>query len=550
MSQCFPLARVLQCVLAVAAVVLIAALPGDKTAQATTFAPVGSATLADHTPGANSDVTIEFNINAPDSQFGAVVAFTPANFAAETATSAPIGAYAARLVSTPTLGLINGPCNISGTPFTFDMMIASTDINDVLGTADAPAYGRTSGRNPGPADDQFDIVNDLPLGVTKYPDYLKRILVDGAGNPLEPTVRLYGQTIVSGTDVSLGFAQFEPGTQIHGLQIDPALGTPSVTVLLNTGDPGAELSPIPITDFCAPLLASTTIFGVSKDNPQTSANEAGTKLSANPAGGGVFNFMTFAASMPDADDDGIENFLDTCPTEGNPDNFDPRAMDNPDSPATGDPDADGIPNACDPTPNSNLPVNDADEDGYANRGDNCPTVPNGLDPGGDGLFGTDDDQVVGEDNQKDTDTDLIGDACDPNPTTRDGHIHTVCNVSAVTVGAGGNPPPSPNVCTENAVGIDANGNGVFDSLETSGGNTTGQGTNQSSDSGGTSGTTGQAARGGTTPGAVGGPASGIGTLSPTASRVPAWAAIATGLGGAGLLGTLSALVSRRLRRRH
>jgi len=47
-----------------------------------------------------------------------------------------------------------------------------------------------------------------------------------------------------------------------------------------------------------------------------------------------------------------------------------------------------------------------------------------------------------------------------------------------------------------------------------------------------------------------GPDTGVGALAPVAGSIPAWAAIASGLGGAGLLGSLGAMAARIMRRRH
>ena len=58
-----------------------------------------------------------------------------------------------------------------------------------------------------------------------------------------------------------------------------------------------------------------------------------------------------------------------------------------------------------------------------------------------------------------------------------------------------------------------------------------------------------AAVSGPTGGGVGGPDTGVGALAPAVGSIPAWAAIASGLGGAGLLGSLSAFLARFTRRR-
>ncbi|MCH8992297.1 MAG: thrombospondin type 3 repeat-containing protein, partial [Acidobacteria bacterium] len=266
--------------------------------------------------------------------------------------------------------------------------------------------------------------------------------------------------------------------------------------------------------------------------------------------------------------------------------------------------ADGIPDSCDPFPDVpsthtaqiGIARTDEDGDGWANRVDNCPLIAN-VD-------------------QQNSDNDGIGDACDPNPTVNDGHQHITCLISTVNIGAGGTAPytNADLICSENGVGIDKNGNGIFDSQEGGGGGGTvgdggtGDGTGGTdSDGDGVSDaddrcantpsgatvdefgcTTAQAqedddgdgvknvddecadtpagedvddtgcsdsqlavaaAATGPTGGGVGGPDTGVGSLAPAISSIPAWAAIASGLGLTGLLGSLGAMASRILRRR-
>jgi hypothetical protein len=109
--------------------------------------------------------------------------------------------------------------------------------------------------------------------------------------------------------------------------------------------------------------------------------------------------------------------------------------------------------------------------------------------------------VIGPNNQKDSDLDGIGDSCDPSPNTPDGERKEV------------------NVLSEVAI------SGTPVTL----GQTPGAGTTPT--------TTSDDAGGG-----VGSP--GVGSLAPVVSSIPAWAAIASGLGGAGLLGSLGALAAR------
>jgi hypothetical protein len=184
--------------------------------------------------------------------------------------------------------------------------------------------------------------------------------------------------------VSLQFVSFPPGTKINGLQTDPAWGFMSVLVIQDTGDPGRVLATSTITDFCAPNHGVTTLYGISRDNGATAANEGGHKYVTFPAPGPTGSII-LPSSEADADDDQLENTLDTCPFEGNNDGWNPRSESH-----TGDNDEDGIPNICDPSPDS--ANSDQDGDGFVNRGDNCPLISN--------------------ENQSDLDRDDLGDVCE------------------------------------------------------------------------------------------------------------------------------------------
>lgn len=488
-------ARVAFSVAGLAIVAMVTMLAGRDHASATSFNPTLKIELASTAPGANSDATSEFNINAPDSNFGGVVAFVPSAFV-PTSTTVAVGAIVGKLDAVATLGLVNAPCALA-LPVSFTMLNGSTNTGDTISPA-------TTGDTLAPLTLDAN-GNGIPDGIDKYPSYLNTLFPG-----LTPLARAMGLTNVAGLTVGLNFLLFQPGTVFPATSLGPGLpapdanlGYPSVTVLQ---DPTVPPVPSPITDFCSPLKSTSLTYGLSQDNPGTGPNEGGAVVRTNPADG-VYNFVTFARSLRDADDDGVENSLDTCPYSADPD-FDPRkaaeagAVPNP----TSDPDNDGIPNSCDPTPNVNTTNNDHDFDRFANRGDNCPLVSNN--------------------DAKDSDFDAIGDACDQNPTVPDGHLHELCIVAAVTIGAGGTAPPV--ICPGGAA-LTAHEPGQTD--------TTGQ-----PPGGGPSGT-GPATTRGTGPG--GGPTTGVGSLAPVASAIPAWAAIATGLGSAGLLSSVAALFRRR-----
>ena len=348
------------------------------TAKAT-YNPTMAASVSDAEAGANVDVTTEFNVPEGDFNFDVMITFTPPEFGMG-AEDIPLGAHVADLENEATLGLLNNAC-ITGLPVAFEMLNATTN------TADTVSF-----------DDGFADLdgNTLPDAVDKYPDFLNTMYPG-----ITPKSRSYGQASVAGTPVSMNFVVFEPGTTLHGQAFDASLGYPSATVF---NDPTAELEPGSITDSCTPLLSSTTVFGITKDNPATVADESGYAGRTNPTAGGDYTFTTFTIGQGDADGDGIENDLDTCPFTVN--EGDPRVG------GDGDPDNDGLDSACDPEPD--VANTDQDDDVYLNRGDNCPLVSN---PAND-----------------DADGDRIGDACDPNPNTVDGAGPEVTLTATVTIG--------------------------------------------------------------------------------------------------------------------
>ena len=350
-------------------VVVLAAVVVTGVANAIPFSPTISVTVADPTAGANSDFMQVYDIPAGDALFAYQTTLIPAEFGVQKDADVPNGAIVGRLVSTSTLGLLNQKCG-TALPTAFDLMDASTDPSDTVVYADQ--FADMDG-------------NTLVDGADKYPEFLTRMFPG-----LTPRARMFATANVGGSPVSLNFVIFEPGVTLPGFgALDAAQGYPSASIVNDNGDPGRVPAPNPITDFCAPLHSETTTFGLSKDNPETAADEAGSIVSTNPAAAGTYVFRSMSINMPDADDDNIQNDNDTCPYDQDTDV---------------DADGDGLDDVCDPDP-ADAALGDADGDGYLNRGDVCP--------------------LKADVDQADADADFIGDACDNNPNTVDGTEATV-----------------------------------------------------------------------------------------------------------------------------
>jgi len=415
---------------AVAALVLSAILGTTDSAHAGTFNPTIKISVANPTAGAHSDFTTDFGVPSGDVNFGAAVFFFPSDWDLTAAKDVPLGAIVAQLTAQATLGLVNGQCDNILT-VQFKMLNSSVDIKDTVEFADADDNG---------TGDVFEDKDDSGLqdGIEKYPAFINRIT-----NDAQPIRRAAGVEIVAGVNVLLQFLVFDPGTSIiREIPSDESLGYPTVTFLQAIGDPEATPEPNAITDFCSPLTSQNITFGVTKDNPCTDKpgatldpvcavksaplelldnqpksdpDEGGIPLFTNP-GEGDYTFTAIALGQRDADNDGYENTLDTCPFDAN--QGDPRIK------GEGDFDEDGLDVVCDPDDKTG--AFDFDNDGYPNRGDNCPQEPNGEE----------------QTNQKESDKnaqgdprpDGIGDVCDPNPDTPDGDVAVANITSHISIG--------------------------------------------------------------------------------------------------------------------
>jgi hypothetical protein len=348
-------------------------------------------------PGANSDIVGIFGVLDdpwPAAMYEAQISFIPVEWGVPEFADIPIGAVVGEMDVQATVGWFNDPC-ISPLNFAFQPMYNCT--TNPYHTVDY--------------DGQFVIgVDGLPEGCTRYPEFLNTMFPG-----MVPRTRHAAFENVSGALLSLNFMTIEPGTDIPDSAapgvppFGPELGYVAMSVL---GDPTAPPVPNLIAERCSPLGAETTYYGLTRDNPNTAADESGYAWRTNPSMAGTYVFNGYTHSIGDADGDDIDNDMDSCPHIAN--GGDPRVK------GSGDNDEDGIDNSCDPLPNESTAPNpvcgmsrgDHDGDCYPNRQDNCPLVQNGRNP----VTGA----LIGPNDQLDSDFDRIGDACDVDDWNGDG----------------------------------------------------------------------------------------------------------------------------------
>ena len=408
---------------AIAAVSALALLVGGAdSVHATTFNPTLAIAADDPTPGAPSDVVANFDLPSGDVNFAAVVNFIPRDWGVVNGADIPIGMQTGVLDAQSVLGLANGACGTQ-LPVQFDMLNASINTNDTVPFTDEDDNNTNDFADDSDGNGIFD-------GIDKYPDFLNRVFKDtDSGEIIQPLRRSAGVTPVAGIAVFLEFLIFPPGTKLPTrgsnvpLPSEEELGYPSVTVLQSIGDPDATPAPSIINDFCTPLATINRSFGQERDE-DGNIKPDGVKFFVNPQDG-KYTWTTVTFGQRDADGDGFENSLDTCPLAPN--------IGNPRITSDGDTDSDGLDQACDPNDSASGGTNsDQDGDGYQNRNDNCTLVANGEE----------------EDNQHDEDLDQIGDACDPDPDKGNGDLSSATVTSVVTIGAGNGPegPPTAEQC--------------------------------------------------------------------------------------------------------
>jgi len=332
------------------------------------FHPSFAVTAGDPAAGASADLTYEITLPANQPSFQAFFITVPEEWRITPGCALPLGARVGDLNWLTTLGIVNAPCN-SNFPITFAMRNASIDTSQLFQLVD----------DNGNLIDGFEQDKDgngLTDVIERYPNLLDQVFAGRKPIRREVGLATIARIPVIAQTLLFGAAEGIPGQTLFILFQDfpTARTTVSRTVL---------------TDQCTPFALTLKERGAGDD---------GTVFQRNPSAGS-HTFALTAFGLRDADGDGIENALDTCPFDVN--------VGNPRVPGDGDADLDGLDAACDP--NDLVPNGDQDGDGILNRGDLCPLVPSG-DPSG---------------AQKDSDLDQIGDECDvygKGPNVADGEL--------------------------------------------------------------------------------------------------------------------------------
>jgi hypothetical protein len=330
------------------------------------------------TAGAKSDLMLEMIIRQGNVSPSALSLLIPPDWQMTPGCQVPIGLAVGTLRWDVRVGRDGNACTQPG-PLQFTMLNATTDRSNTVPFLDSDNNG-----TPDFAEDKDH--TGRRDAIERYPDFLNRIFP--GRTPIRRTAGVFTYTDPPVLAQTLAFES-----------LNDSDGTTLVVILQNIGDPEAAPGDAGFTDYCTPTGFRLTEYGAAQSDAA---------FYTNPEAGD-YVFLLTAFGEPDADEDGIENALDTCPFDVN--------VGEPDRRGEGDADEDGLDAACDPNDFQSKP--DEDGDGYLNRRDLCPLTA-GEDPS----------------TQADRDDDDIGDECDTSgngPDVADGEVPYVVRAVEVPV---------------------------------------------------------------------------------------------------------------------
>jgi Thrombospondin type 3 repeat len=364
--------------------------------------------------------------------------------------------------------------------------------------------------------------NQIPDGADSVPGFIRDSLDPNRnaddGGALQAHARYQGIAYRAPVIIPLQLVVMSPGTPAVLPNLDWATsvwGYPTAMFVLDPVGPHSNSLPGQgNSEFCN-FTSNTTLFGIPHDNACTTPltppsgclgdahgilirlgvdggcpgastpNECGTACSTGcppPCDPGTCyrskntptaqptRFYQYVVSQRDYDNDGHENYLDTCHSDPNP-NWDPRASN---VLSGGDNDGDGLPAICGDS-NDASSNSDEDSDLWQNRHDSCPAVANATPGGGAGIAPNtlqwDQDVPLGQPvPDGGPHADDIAPACDIasescagcpalTPTGANGHYHATAAAQTICIGTG-------TAECNSAPTADADGDGVVNARDT------------------------------------------------------------------------------------
>lgn len=429
-------------------------------------------------PDSAVDFSLSFGLGEGSSFFGSeiLLGFSDDHFMAADA-DIPDGTKVGGLSNTLLASILNGPCN---TPVPLEFILYESTVDDAnadgvadeSNTVDPLPEGSPNRFEPlvNDADDDGFADADSPL-FTQYPSFYNTLFdpdldyPGGPNGPIPPVAPLNRYSAATKVPPGIGdwlpinFVQFAPGA-LAAFDSDPDNAVHPYGRFARTSVPAGTVGhdayimsvsfladPTELQPTSSPLSGLCSIQGRLMWLGTTPGSQVrGRTPPANTGidGSGSHAYPFYSFSLRDADEDGFENQIDTCPYDENTD--DPRI--------TTGADFDNIDPACDQGTGGNSA--DVDGDGFANISDNCPQVAN-PDQAETEKAGTTYVVAAPDGGPK---WDGIGDACDINPSTADGHFIT--SLLAPVICIANDPPPAG--CGELG-DTDIDGDGFSDVIE-------------------------------------------------------------------------------------